>query len=288
MSELPVSVVIATVGRVTLVEDAVASIWSGDEVPAEVLVVDQSRDESTRAKLAVLEGVTLVPLPRRGLSAARNHGTRRVGTEVIAFCDDDLRVTAGWLGALVGPVLCAENVVATGRVERDPEDARGVVPALVLETEPAEYTARGARDVLAGGNMAIRVAALTELGGFDERLGAGSRYPSAEDNDLALRLLTSGYTIRYEPAALVYHRAWRRSTSYPVVRWRYGRGKGAFYAKSSVPGDRYGRQRATADLTKRARRLPRVLHRPIYAAGEVLYAVGVVAGGIEWLLRERR
>ena len=53
-------------------------------------------------------------------------------------------------------------------------------------------------------------------------------------------------------------------------------------------GDRYGRQRAAADLGARARRLPKVLHRPIYAAGEVLYAAGVVVGGVEWLLRERR
>lgn len=288
MSELPVSVVIATVGRAALVADAVASIRSGDDVPAEILVVDQSRDESTRAALAQLEAVTLVPSPRRGLSAARNHGTRRAAGEVVAFCDDDLRVTPGWLGALVAPVLAAQTVVTTGRVERDPEDSGGVVPALVLATEPAEYTARGPRDVLAGGNMAIRVATLNQLGGFDERLGAGSRYPSAEDNDLALRLLTSGHTIRYEPTALVYHRAWRRPASYPVIRWRYGRGKGAFYAKNSSPGDRYGRQRAAADLGARARRLPGVLHRPIYAAGEVLYAAGVVVGGLEWLLRERR
>ena len=282
------SVVIATVGRAALVAGAVASIRSGDDVPAEILVIDQSRDEATRAALAQIEGVTLVPSPRRGLSAARNHGTRRAAREVVAFCDDDLRVTPGWLGALVAPVLAAQTVVTTGRVERDPEDSGGVVPALVLATEPAEYTARGPRDVLAGGNMAIRVATLKELGGFDERLGAGSRYPSAEDNDLALRLLTSGHTIRYEPAALVYHRAWRRPTSYPVVRWRYGRGKGAFYAKNSSPGDRYGRQRAAADLGARARRLPTVLHRPIYAAGEVLYAAGVVVGGLEWVLRERR
>jgi len=162
------------------------------------------------------------------------------------------------------------------------------VPALVLESEPSLHSARGPRDVLAGGNMAIRVSDLEELGGFDERLGPGSRYPAAEDNDLGLRLLARGYSIRYEPEALVYHRAWRGAASYPLVRWRYGRGKGAFYAKSSQPGDRYGRSRAVADLGARARRLPRVLHRPVYAAGEVLYVAGVVAGGVEWLLRERR
>jgi GT2 family glycosyltransferase len=285
---LTVSVVIATIGRAGLVADLVASISNGDELPAEILVVDQSRDEPTREALGGLDGVTLVPSPRQGLSAARNHGARRAQNDVVVFCDDDIRVTPGWLRALVQPVSSEEKVVATGRVERDPQDTGGIVPALVLETEPAAHTTRGPRDVLAGGNMAIRKADLEAVGGFDERLGPGSRFPAAEDNDLALRLLTSGFTIRYEPAALVYHRAWRRSASYPVVRWRYGRGKGAFYAKNSAPGDRYGRQRAAADLGVRARRLPTVLHRPIYAAGEVLYAAGVVVGGLEWLLRERR
>src|SRR5437868_5817898 len=288
MSELPVSVVIATIGRVSLVADLVASIRAGDDQPDEVLVVVQSRNVSTREALGALEHVTLVPSPPQGLSAARNHGARRAQSEVVAFCDDDMRVTRGWLRALAEPVLSESRLVTTGSVERDPEDAGGIVPALVLEPEPAVHTARGPRDVLAGGNMAMRASDLEALGGFDERLGPGSHFPAAEDNDLGLRLLTSGYTIRYEPAALVYHRAWRRSASYPVVRWRYGRGKGAFYAKNSSPGDRHGRQRAAADLGARARRLPKVLHRPIYAAGEVLYAAGVVVGGVEWLLRERR
>jgi len=288
MTALPVSVVIATADRAGLVANAVASIRAGEDVSAEVIVVDQSRDESTRGALEGLEGLTVVRPPRRGLSAARNHGARVAQSDVVVFCDDDLRVTARWLRALVDPVLAEEKVVTTGKVERDPDDVGRVVPALVLATEPAVHTTRGPRDVLAGGNMAIRVADLQSLGGFDERLGPGSRFPAAEDNDLALRLLTHGYTIRYEPAALVYHRAWRRSASYPLVRWRYGRGKGAFYAKNSPPGDRYGRHRAAADLAARARRLPRVLHRPVYAAGEVLYAAGVVAGGLEWLLRERR
>lgn len=288
MSELPVTVVVATIGRTSLVADLVASIRAGDDQPDELLVVDQSRDPSTREAFGALAGVTLVPSPRQGLSAARNHGARRARNDVVVFCDDDMRVTPGWLRALAEPVRSHERLVTTGRVERDPEDEGGIVPALVLEPEPAVHTTRGPRDVLAGGNMAIRAADLEAIGGFDERLGPGSHFPAAEDNDLGLRLLTSGHTIRYEPAALVYHRAWRRSASYPVVRWRYGRGKGAFYAKNSVPGDRYGRQRAAADLGVRARRMPTVLHRPIYAAGEVLYAAGVVVGGLEWLLRERR
>ena len=78
MSELPVSVVIATIGRVSLVADLVASIRAGDDQPDEVLVVVQSRNVSTREALGALEHVTLVPSPPQGLSAARNHGAREV------------------------------------------------------------------------------------------------------------------------------------------------------------------------------------------------------------------
>jgi GT2 family glycosyltransferase len=283
VSSLPVSVVIATRDRPRLLADALASIAAGATTPDEVLVVDQSREDATSAVVAANGGATYVRAERPGLSAARNQGARAARNEIVAFCDDDVVVSAGWLAALRAAVGAG---AATGRVERDPRDDGGVVPALVLDETAATYTAPSSRDVLAGGNMAIRRDVLASVGWFDERLGPGARYPAAEDNDLGWRLLAAGHPIAYEPAALVYHRAWRRTRHYPAVRWRYGRGKGGFYAKAA--GDnRYGARRAAADLAARARRFPWSLRHPVYATGEVAYAVGVVIGAVEWLVRER-
>ena len=285
MSTLPVSVVVCTKDRPTLCRSVVESILAGEGTPDELLVVDQSSGGQTAAAVAGLDGVTYLRSQPDGLSAARNLGARTAANDVVAYCDDDLRVTPGWLGALIAPV--DDNTVTTGRVLRDPQDDRGVVMALAEAPGPAVYAGRQDRDVLAGGNMALRVATLAAAGGFDERFGPGSRYPAAEDNDLGLRLLDRGASIRYVPEALAYHRAWRRTADYPRVRFAYGRGKGAFYAKHTTADDRYGLRRGAADVGRRARRLRLLPTRPVYTLGELTYATGVVAGAVQWLVRER-
>ena len=285
MTTLAVSVVVCTRDRAALCRATLESILGGDAIPGELLVVDQSAGGETAAAVDGLAGVTYLRAEQNGLSAARNLGARTAANEVVAYCDDDLRVSAGWLAALVDAV--DEQTVATGRVLRDPQDEGGVVTALAEDPEPALYAGRLTRDVLAGGNMAIRVGTLTAVGGFDERFGPGSRYPAAEDNDLGLRLLEQGSTVRYVPEALAYHRAWRRTADYPRVRFAYGRGKGAFYAKHTSRDDRYGLHRGTADVGARARRLRHLPRRPVYTLGELTYATGIVAGALEWLVRER-
>jgi GT2 family glycosyltransferase len=285
MTTLHVSVVVCTKDRPVLCRSVVESILAGDDTPHELLVVDQSTGGETAAALAGLDAVTYIGSAPNGLSAARNLGARNARNEVVAYCDDDLRVTPAWLGALIAAV--DDDTVTTGRVLRDPQDDGGVVTALAEDPDPATYSGRLDRDVLAGGNMAIRVDTLEAAGGFDERFGPGSRYPAAEDNDLGLRLLDRGARIRYVPEALAFHRAWRTTADYPRVRFAYGRGKGAFYAKHTSSADRYGLHRGAADVRRRAMRLRHVAARPVYTLGELTYATGVVAGALQWLLRER-
>jgi GT2 family glycosyltransferase len=285
MTSLPVSVIVCTKDRPSLCRSVVESILAGDGTPGELLVVDQSAGGETAAAVSGLEGVAYLRAQPNGLSAARNLGARTAANDLVAYCDDDLRVTPEWLGALIAAV--DSDTVTTGRVLRDPQDDGGVVTALAEDPEPAVFAGRLDRDVLAGGNMAIRVATLDDAGGFDERFGPGSRYPAAEDNDLGLRLLDRGVTIRYVPEALAFHRAWRRTADYPRLRFAYGRGKGAFYAKHTTGDDRYGLHRGAADVGRRARRLRHLPRRPVYTLGELTYATGVVAGALQWLVRER-
>src|SRR2546426_1180644 len=56
-----------------------------------------------------------------------------------------------------------------------------------------------------GANTAVQRGWLERLGGFDERLGAGSAGQSAEDVDLLYRLLCAGSTLRFQPDAIVSH-----------------------------------------------------------------------------------
>jgi hypothetical protein len=56
-----------------------------------------------------------------------------------------------------------------------------------------------------GANMAIRVAALDEAGGFDLALGAGTPTCGGEDLAMFARLIWRGHSIGFEPAAVVHH-----------------------------------------------------------------------------------
>jgi GT2 family glycosyltransferase len=286
---LPISVVVATRNRPALLRDTVASIADGSAVPAEVIVVDQSdppvvaHDWSVPAPVAARH-LAMAP---RGVSAARNLGARAARTAVLAFVDDDVCVAREWLSSMMrekqaaGPSAAVTGRVIAGSAERP----GGFVYATVDRERRVVYAGRLPMDVLAGGNMAIDRDSFLRVGGFDERLGPGTAFPAAEDNDLGYRLLHAGFRIIYTPEAVAVHRAWRSASEYSHLRYAYGVGKGAFYLKHLHTSDWHMAGRLTQDLLRRGARTVRFAAHPRRALGEVAYAAGVVAGACSWVLQ---
>jgi GT2 family glycosyltransferase len=272
----------------------VESVLAGNDRPTEIVIVDQGDEQPADLAIAgTSDGCDIRHLwrPGRGLSKARNEGAAAARHEILAFCDDDMWAPPTWFGALVLALAEAGTGSAvTGQVVAGvPEAKDGFAPAVVTGDARIVYEGRIDTDVLAGCNMAMYRSALDEIGGFDERLGAGGPYPAAEDNDAGFRLLEAGYRILYVPDAMIRHRAWRAGAEYPRVRWHYGRGKGGFYAKHLSASDLYMLRRARRDIGHRLLRLPRVVwRRPRLAAGDILYSLGIVVAGAHWLVRERR
>ena len=58
-----------------------------------------------------------------------------------------------------------------------------------------------------GANMAFRRRAIDAVGGWDELLGAGSRFDGAGDRDLVYRVLDAGFALLHLPDARVVHHA---------------------------------------------------------------------------------
>ncbi len=161
----------------------------------------------------------------------------------------------------------------------------GFTPAVVVSADPAVYEGRIDIDVLAGGNMALRRADLAAVGGFDLRLGPGTRFPAAEDNDLGHRLLDAGRRIVYVPDAVLFHRAWRPRRAYWPMRWRYGRGKGGFYSKHLSLRDTHMLRRLLRDLFSRLIRFPWfIVRHPMRASGDLFYLGGILSGVADWYL----
>jgi hypothetical protein len=271
----------------------VDSVLAGDEVPAEIIIVDQSdrSSEELATRTSPRCDVRYVWTREVGTSRARNTGVRlarhphhRGSSTTTSACAGLVRLPRTRRGA-AGP-----RAVITGRVlpER-PASPDGFVPSTITDESPVVYEGRIGVDILYSNNMMLHRTAFDEVGLFDPRLGGGARFPTAEDNDLAHRLLEAGYRIIYAPEAVVEHRAWRTGRDYLPLRWSYGRGQGAFYAKHLDLRDRYILRRAGHDLGHNSSRFFHFLFRdPRRAAGQVVHVAAVASAMAQWLVTRPR
>lgn len=284
---LPVSLIVATRNRPLLLRDVVESVLDGDAVPAEIVIVDQSDAPATPRISSSDRGCAIRYLPssERGLSRARNLGAAAAREDLLVFIDDDMRADRGWMTALAAALVTSgEKDIATGRVLAGPEEVPGgFVPALAQRAIPSVYEGRLGKDVLAGGNMAVRRTFFEQVGRFDVRLGAGSRFPAGEDNDFGFRALEAGGRVLFVPAAVLHHRAWRGAHHFLPLRYAYGHGKGGFYMKHLSVGDRHMLRRMFKDVMLRGIRAARRVGHPRLAAGELAYAAGIIHGAVGWM-----
>lgn len=290
----PASVLICSRDRPELLLDTVRSVLDGTVVPAEVVVVDQSTAAHPELARGLEErgcAVRYLHSASTGLSRARNIGLRAAANDVVVLIDDDMLVEAVWLRELLGGLPDTPEALATGRVLAAPAEVAGtVVPsaALVERAAPAVYRGPQELDVVPGANVAVHRGLVLGLGGYDERLGAGTRFSAADDNDMGHRLLVAGCEVHHVPSAIVLHRAWRPRGELVRLRWRYGRGKGAFYAKHAGLSERHVLRRAARDVAARLRRALGALARsPRTSVAELVSVAGMLSGALDWIVRER-
>jgi GT2 family glycosyltransferase/SAM-dependent methyltransferase len=228
----PVSVIVATLGRVELLRACLASLAACEPVPDEVLVVVQGSHQAAARQIDALgaPGFRAVPCTKVGKGFALNLGLEEARNDLVAITDDDCRVAPSWIGVGWEGLTGTTDTILTGRVlaEGDPD----LVPATIDDTERREYAGRNAWGMLYGGNMACRRTDVLAIGGFDERMR-----PAAEDDELSYRWVRAGKRITYDPDLIVWHAAWRSPEQLRAVYVGYARGQGAFYGKHLRQGD---------------------------------------------------
>jgi len=289
----PTSLIICSRNRPQLLLESVQSVLAGDEVPTELLIMDQSdQPHSVLASLTSDRGclIRYQQTDTVGECPARNAGIRLARHDLLVFTDDDVAVTSTWFGALVRALLGAgPKGVVTGRVLASVESTPGgFAPAIKVDEMPAVYQGRPGEDVLFPMNMAMFRSTIDDIGDFDVRFGAGGPFRGAEDNDFGYRLLEAGYRILYTPEAMLYHRAWRRADEYLPLRWNYAFCQGAFYAKYFTLSDPYMLRRMWADLARHGSRLVRYGWRRSLRqnTSDVIYIIGLLYGVTQWLLTQ--
>jgi len=195
--------------------------------PYEIIVVDNapSSDQTRRAIEAEFGDDTRLRYalePRRGSSFAKNRGVAESNGEIIAFTDDDVIVDPWWLDGIIrgfrqaDDVACVTGLIPTARLDTtaqlyfDKRQAWGTafdrrIFDLADHRDESPLYPYSAGVFGAGANFAMTKAALTNLGGFDEALGAGTRCGGGEDLEIFMRTILAGHRLVYEPSAVVAH-----------------------------------------------------------------------------------
>jgi hypothetical protein len=222
----------------------------------EAIVIGQADDREVRSALGrvPMDGSRLryVHIDRPGLSRARNAAMSVARGDLLAFTDDDCEPSPDWLLRLNECFLEDPRVGAVGgsllQGPRPPGSRFASCPAnrpADAIYDPASNHGRPpAGWDLIGANFALSRTTVERVGDFDECLGAGSTFPSAEETDYKLRMEAHDVRMRSTPDAVVYHTyGWRTGPRAVLAQQRgYARGNGALAGKLTLLGDPRGRE----------------------------------------------
>ena len=176
----------------------------------EIVVADNGTPERAELEALVVGRARLVVVAERGAGLARNGGVAAARGQILAFTDSDCQPEPGWLAA--GVEALSRYDFVGGRVKVLVAD-----PTHLTATESFErvfafdfktYIAR--KGFTGAGNLFCPRSVFERVGGF--RAGV------SEDVDWSHRARALGFSLGYEPRAVVGHPA-RRTWKELTLKW---------------------------------------------------------------------
>ncbi len=234
--EFDVSVVICTYNRCDMLPQALESVLAQETggVRYELIVVDNNSQDGTREVVEAFlrygySNMRYIFEGKQGLPHARNTGMMYARAPIIAFTDDDVRVTKDWVKRIKQAFDEHPEVdLVGGKVlpnwKRKPPEWMMTPklwgPLALQDYGETPFLTNGQQPVcLIGANMSLRREVFARIGYFAVefvRLGVSS----TEDHELQLRLWRAGRQGIYLPEIVViadvqaerltktYHRLW--------------------------------------------------------------------------------
>ncbi len=216
-----ISVVVCTYNGKRTIRDCMEGLKRVDYPNFEVIVVNDGSTDGTEV-IAKEYGFRVISIPNGGLSNARNVGMRASKGEIVAYIDDDAVPDPQWLTYLAATFLTTNHAgvggpnippVDDGAVAECVANAPGGPIHVLLTDTEAEH--------IPGCNMAFRKTALEAIGGFDTQFRI-----AGDDVDLCWRILKQGWTLGFNPAAMVWHHRRNSVKTYWKQQLNYGKAEG--------------------------------------------------------------
>lgn len=247
--------------------DVVARALSRKEnVPAVVVVDNNSSDATPETVASFGPAVRYIQEHRQGLSFARNTGieaARALGSEFVAFIDDDVEATPDWAVSLLQAFeahpeadCVGGRVLPSNREELPRWLTTDHWAPLALQDHGDEALIFDADEPrgLIGANFAFRSGVFDDIGDFSPEVqrvkdGIGS----TEDHEMLQRLYDAGRSAAYVPDIVVTTRVpARRMTQGYHRRWHLGHGR--FTARMDGTTPAHALRSAAADAMRWLRR----------------------------------
>jgi glycosyltransferase involved in cell wall biosynthesis len=238
-----ISLIVATLNRITELERFLASLEEQSYRDFEVLVVDQNPDDRLLPMLGLHPGLAIQHLrSERGLSRARNVGLRAARGDIIAVPDDDcwypkdlLATVAAWFGSHAEFGLLFTALRTADNMHSGPK-----TPATARRCTKSDLSTC----LSASAALFMRGSVAAAVGGFNEYLGIGaaSKYQAGEERDYVLRALQQGFEFWYEPSFTVHHPTFGSIERLKRTTYTYALSEGCVqrmyrYPLSKVGGD---------------------------------------------------
>lgn len=224
------TVVVCTDGKkLDLLSRCIDSITRQSYMDVEVICVSTVEELPEQVR----DSSTVIVERRKGVSLAKNVGIRNAKYEMIALTDDDCICDPDWVKNLMSEL----DDVSVGCVTGGTYPTREGLwyPSTSWGPEKRVFRKEGGFippwTMGAGNNVCLRKKALLRIGLFDEGLGPGTRFRSAEDIDVFHRMIDAGYDVVYTPSATVRHEPLDTYDQVKKMMYGYRVGMGAFFAK---------------------------------------------------------